>query len=270
MTFDAEKHLIKLKGKDYLEAKWRLVWLRTVHPDAVIETQHIDIDMDRGHAVFRATVTLPSGGSATGYGSESAKDFPDFIEKAETKGLARALAALGFGTQFTGDELSEGERIVDSPVDRQPRQAQPQRQQAPRDELGGPPMTDKQRGLIISLAKDLGMVSDDGHHDAAALDAELRQFCGMTMETLTVGAASKVIEEFKARPKGASEPEPIMHDRVDEARAQREADWLAAIDGAGSYDELQKVGTQIAAAGARTEALSAAWAKKAATFRRRA
>ena len=270
MTFDAEKHLIKLKGKDYLEAKWRLVWLRTAHPDAVIETQHIDIDMDRGHAVFRATVTLPSGGSATGYGSESAKDFPDFIEKAETKGLARALAALGFGTQFTGDELSEGERIVDSPVDRAPKPAQPQRQQPPRDEMGGPPMTDNQRGFIISLAKDLGMVSDDGHHDAAALDAELRQFCGMTMETLTVGAASKVIEEFKARPKHTSEPEPIRNDRVDEARAQREADWLAAIDGAGSYDELQQVGTQIAAARARTEALTAAWTKKAATFRRRA
>jgi hypothetical protein len=123
MTFDPQKHMTKLKGKDYLEAKWRLVWLRDEHPDAIIETQHIDLDLERNHAIFRATVTIPGGGSATGYGSESSKDFGDFIEKAETKALARALAALGYGTQFTGDELAEGERIVDSPVQRQQRPA---------------------------------------------------------------------------------------------------------------------------------------------------
>ena len=181
-----------------------------------------------------------------------------------TSAIGRALANMGYATSRE-DRPSRQEM---EKVNRA--QEQPQRQQPPRDEMGGPPMTDNQRGFIISLAKDLGMVSDDGHHDAAALDAELRQFCGMTMETLTVGAASKVIEEFKARPKHTSEPEPIRNDRVDEARAQREADWLAAIDGAGSYDELQQVGTQIAAAGARTEALTAAWTKKAATFRRKA
>jgi hypothetical protein len=123
MTFDPQKHMTKLKGKDYLEAKWRLVWLRDEHPDAIIETQHIDLDLEKNHAIFRATVTIPGAGSATGYGSESSKDFGDFIEKAETKALARALAALGYGTQFTGDELAEGERIVDSPVQRQQRPA---------------------------------------------------------------------------------------------------------------------------------------------------
>jgi hypothetical protein len=261
VTFDPEQHLIRLKGNDYLEAKWRLVWLRDVHPEAIIETQHIDIDTERQHAIFRATVTIPDGGSATGYGSESSRDFGDYIEKAETKALARALAALGFGTQFTGDELSEGDRIVDSPVERRPAAAP--RRERPANDMGGPPMTDKQRGLVIALAKDLGMVSDDGHHDAAALDAELKQFCGMTADTLTVGAASQVIEEFKARIAAN------VHPAVADAQARRESDWLAAIDGAASYDELQGIGTQIAAAGARTDALSAAWQKKASTFGRR-
>lgn len=116
MTFEPSKHLTKLKGKDYLEAKWRLVWLREDHPDAMIETQHIELS--ETHAIFRATVTFKEGGGATGYGSETKGDFGDFIEKAETKAIARALAAAGYGTQFTGDELTEGERIVDSPVQR--------------------------------------------------------------------------------------------------------------------------------------------------------
>ena len=54
-------------------------------------------------AVFRAEVVLPSGGRASGYGSESKADFADYIEKAETKAIGRALAALGYGTQFALD-----------------------------------------------------------------------------------------------------------------------------------------------------------------------
>ncbi|HKG29607.1 MAG TPA: hypothetical protein VKB01_10775, partial [Thermomicrobiales bacterium] len=50
---------------------------------------------------------------ATGYGSETASDFPDFIEKAETKAIGRALNALGYGAQFGDfqrpeDIVSEG------------------------------------------------------------------------------------------------------------------------------------------------------------------
>jgi hypothetical protein len=46
--------------------------------------------------------------------------FPiDFGPKAETGAIGRALAALGFGTQFA-IELSEDDRIVDTPVDRSP------------------------------------------------------------------------------------------------------------------------------------------------------
>ena len=52
---------------------------------------------------------------SSGYGSESVKDFGDYLEKAETKAVGRALAMLGYGTQFA-PELDEGDRIVDSPV----------------------------------------------------------------------------------------------------------------------------------------------------------
>ncbi len=123
--FEPAKYLVNLNGRgEYLEVKWRLLWLRTEHPEASIETELVRLeDHD---AVFKARVTIPGGGSATGYGSESAGDFRDFLEKAETKAIGRALAALGYGTQFCQDHEfgggnimgSNGQmRIVDAPVD---------------------------------------------------------------------------------------------------------------------------------------------------------
>ena len=106
--FDASKYLTDLNGKDYLEVKWRLLWLRTEHPDAVIETELMK--HDAGLALFRARVAIPGAGQATGWGSETADDFEDFIEKAETKALGRALAALGYGTQFCEDFDFSAER----------------------------------------------------------------------------------------------------------------------------------------------------------------
>ena len=129
-AFDPAKHLTKLKGKDYLEVKYRIQWFRTEHPAGTIKTEHIELSAD--HAIFRATVFVePDGGFATGYGSETKRDFGDFIEKAETKAIGRALAALGYGTQFAPD-LEEGQRIVDSPVQRAP-QASQRPQNAPRE-----------------------------------------------------------------------------------------------------------------------------------------
>lgn len=119
--FDPAKYLRKLKGADYLEVKWRLVWLRTEHPDAVIETELHQLDLDRAIAVYRARVAIPGAGTATGWGMEERKDFNDYLEKAETKALGRALAALGFGTQFADDfdfERPDGSKVVDAPVQR--------------------------------------------------------------------------------------------------------------------------------------------------------
>ncbi len=103
--FDPRAHLrtIRTRGREveYLDVKWRLVWLRSEHRDAAVITQLVS--NENNIAVFRAEVALPSGGRATGYGSESQGDFGDYIEKAETKAIGRALAALGYGTQFALD-----------------------------------------------------------------------------------------------------------------------------------------------------------------------
>lgn len=106
--FDPTPYLRQLGGRaggqDYLDVRWRLLWLRREHPDAEIVTEHVQIDQSA--AIFKATVRLPSGGMATGYGSETASDFGDFIEKAETKAIGRALNALGYGAQF-GERSAE-------------------------------------------------------------------------------------------------------------------------------------------------------------------
>lgn len=116
-SFNPNEHMMKLKNKDYLQVMWRLVWFREDHPNWALESNALTIDDD--HAVFKAIVCDENGvQKSVGHGSESKRDFGDFIEKAETKAVGRALAMLGYGTQFAADELDEGERIVDSPVNR--------------------------------------------------------------------------------------------------------------------------------------------------------
>ena len=130
--FNPNDHMMKLKGKDYLQVAWRLVWFREDHPDWGINAECIEQDQE--HAIFKAIICDDSGvQKSSGHGSESKKDFADFLEKAETKAIGRALAMLGYGTQFVADELDEGERIVDSPVNRKPEQEQPKEQ--PKQEL---------------------------------------------------------------------------------------------------------------------------------------
>ena len=112
--FNPNEHFMDLKGKQYLQVMWRLVWFREEKPLWSIDTKLEQLT--ENHAVFSAKISDENGiQKASGYGSEGVKDFRDFIEKAETKAIGRALAMLGYGTQFA-PELEEGERIVDSPV----------------------------------------------------------------------------------------------------------------------------------------------------------
>lgn len=115
----SELNLINLKGKPYLLAADRLLWFREVYPSGIVKTQMISHQDDT--VVFKAEVYIAIDGGqpllvSTAHKMESRKTFPDYIEKAETSALARALAMAGFGTQFTGDELDEGDRLADAPI----------------------------------------------------------------------------------------------------------------------------------------------------------
>ncbi len=145
LPFNPREHLMNIKNRqgstEYLPVQWRLVWFRQECPNGTIETELVHLDLDketeeetyvwnqekrrsekviktaRGLAIFRATVKDGKGGVATGTKMEKAASFPDYLEKAETGSIGRALAALGYGTQFA-PELNEEHRIVDSPVER--------------------------------------------------------------------------------------------------------------------------------------------------------
>ena len=65
--FDPTPYIRQLRGRgggDYLDVKWRLLWLRKEHPDAEIVTELVQHDPQM--AIFKATVTIPTGGKATG------------------------------------------------------------------------------------------------------------------------------------------------------------------------------------------------------------
>jgi len=113
--FNPQKYLIKVKGKDYLEVKFRLHWFRQEHPDWDIRTDLIKLDIDRGIAVVRSDIFDEQGKHrSSGLSMETMKNFQDYLEKSETSATGRALAALGYGT-LQSVELEEG-KIVDSPV----------------------------------------------------------------------------------------------------------------------------------------------------------
>ena len=108
-----ELQLLNLKGKDYLPVAQRLVWFREEKPLWGIETSFLALEAD--FAIAKAEVKDEAGRViASAHKREDAKHFPDFMEKAETGAIGRALAEVGYGTQFA-PELDEEDRIVDSP-----------------------------------------------------------------------------------------------------------------------------------------------------------
>lgn len=118
-----ELPLLSLKGKEYLQVAHRLVWFREVYPSGVLKTQMIAMNGEGKdeYAVFKTEVFIDSDRGpmmvASAHKKETRGGFDDFIEKAETGSIGRALALAGFGTQFTGDELDEKDRLADSPVE---------------------------------------------------------------------------------------------------------------------------------------------------------
>jgi hypothetical protein len=128
--FDPKAHLIQLPRRvkdpttgqwvtrqdEYLEVRWRVCWFRERYPHGSITTEAMSIEWEPGIAIYKATVEDGEGGKATATGTETRKSFEDFVEKSETRSVGRALALLGFGTQFVGAELEEGGHICDAPV----------------------------------------------------------------------------------------------------------------------------------------------------------
>lgn len=124
-----ELPFLSLRGKEYLEVKYRLVWFREERPDWGIETEVIETNDNFTRA--KATIRNEKGQiMAQGHKVEHRTHFPDHVEKAETGAVGRALALCGYGTQFA-PELDEEERIVDAPASVPRKASRPEKNQSP-------------------------------------------------------------------------------------------------------------------------------------------
>lgn len=120
-----ELPLINLKGKNYMMVAHRLIWFTEEVLSYTTSTEFLVLT--ENETVARVTVNiLGEESKLTGIKSvvksvtatkrEDKKGFADHTEKAETGALGRALALLGYGTQFAVADLEEGDRLADSPV----------------------------------------------------------------------------------------------------------------------------------------------------------
>lgn len=217
--FNPSKHLSKLTRRQrqpdgqwkeislpYLPVAARLLWLRTEHPEARLSTEIVRVDDHM--CIVRAHVLLPtSGAEATGVGSETPEDWKDYVEKAETKAIGRALAALGFGTQFC-DDFAEGEEqgqtaVVDAPSTRSTPGRSPAMTQAQAVKAASSvplplrPVSDAQRRYLFKLVDD-----KLGWHNGEA-EARLRDLVGQRhglehVHELTTQQASELIDAIIA------------------------------------------------------------------------
>jgi hypothetical protein len=213
--FDASKYLRNLNGREYLEVKWRLLWLRTEHPEALVQTELVK--HGAGLALFRARVSIPGGGEASGWGSETADDFGDYIEKAETKALGRALAALGYGTQFCEDYdfsaqqrqpatrkrraapdatgAGPAERVVDAPVARRGLKVVRDRETAQ--------ATTPQVKAIYAIGRVRRGLPESG------VDERCRVRFGCAPAELSKQQASEFIDLLRGEPKESAQPKAM-------------------------------------------------------------
>lgn len=187
--------ILLLKGKEYLEVKYRLVWFREEHPDYGIETEFLLLSGEA--AVAKATIRDASGRILSqGTKSETPKGFPDYIEKAESGSIGRALALIGYGTQFCADELDEGERIVDSPV---PPRAKPMAM----DKIPNFPAPVKKASgdsgaFVLAFGKHKGKTLEQiGAHDADSYGSWLVQNADEKRQPLS-GPALEAVNAIKA------------------------------------------------------------------------
>jgi hypothetical protein len=131
--FDPMKYMLKLpKNKkvslpngqvrfektetDYLPVAARIAWFRKDHPYWSIITKVEQLGNKA--VIMKATIKDTLGTViATARKKETEIGFPDYIEKAETGAIGRALAMCGYGT-LQAPEFDEQERLADSPVEK--------------------------------------------------------------------------------------------------------------------------------------------------------
>ena len=256
---------MRFDPNDYVDVQERITQFWNEYPDGAIRTDLASPASSFTEVVFRAEIYKHRDyerPDSVGYAAEkpgNGANQTSWHENCETSAIGRALANMG-AAKSRKDRPSKQEM---QKVERnQPAPTRTVNETGDTIAPGGG-MTERQRGFLISLAKELGMVSDNGHHDAAALDAEIKQFCGMTMATLDRVKAREVIDEFVIRRDvRRGQPSDKPHPAVQTAMANNTANWIASMEGAATMAELSRLANEATAAKAMNDYVRAAFNKQ--------
>jgi len=242
-TFNPNAHMMTLQGKPYLPVAPRISWVNQDHGDGRIalraESGSISIETTLEHygtydyfdkagklaqdwqAVVFARVTISDRDGqivkqTTGRKRETMRGFADFVEKAETGSIGRALAAAGYGTMQSLD-FEEGEKpspidgkvglaVVDAPA---PIGAAPVK-----TPTSAPSPKRPSRPATVAPAATVAKVAVAPGHDALSL---------------LTGSSTPVSELFEDKNPPVDEAEAQRLEQLGWLRANREVPQLAAL-----------------------------------------
>jgi len=247
---------MRFDPNDYVDVQERITQFWNEYPDGAIRTDLASPASSFSEVVFRAEIYKHRDHErpdSVGYAAEkpgNGANQTSWHENCETSAIGRALANMG-AAKSRKDRPSKQEM---QKVER----AQPTPTRTVNEAVGGGTiapgvgMTDNQRKAIWAIAK-----NELNWTDADVEQLSMQVF-GVELKALDKQQASGMIENMKAMQGG----ELATHPKVQQAIDNREANWLAAIEGAATMAELQRIGAQIAEAGVKEGPLRVAYANR--------
>ena len=247
---------MRFDPNDYVDVQERITQFWNEYPDGAIRTDLASPASSFTEVVFRAEIYKHRDHErpdSVGYAAEkpgNGANQTSWHENCETSAIGRALANMG-AAKSRKDRPSKQEM---QKVER----AQPTPTRTVNEAVGGGTiapgvgMTDNQRKAIWAIAK-----NELNWTDADVEQLSMQVF-GVELKALDKQQASGMIENMKAMQGG----ELATHPKVQQAIDNREANWLAAIEGAATMAELQRIGAQIAEAGVKEGPLRVAYANR--------
>lgn len=184
---------IRVQGnKQYLPVPNRVQWFRGDHPDWTIQTSVVELDWNAGYAIMRAEILDDTGRLiASGIKTETRKGFSDFVEKAETGAVGRALARAGYGTEDALD--LEGDRYADAPIE------QPERG-------GGSPSSPRRAPASNQYRRaELAVLMKDHHLTVEAVEA-IADRLEITERPMSDESMDRLIEAIESERAGSAHP----------------------------------------------------------------
>ena len=248
---------MRFDPNDYVDVQERITQFWNEYPDGAIRTDLASPASSFTEVVFRAEIYKHRDHErpdSVGYAAEkpgNGANQTSWHENCETSAIGRALANMG-AAKSRKDRPSKQEM---QKVER----AQPTPSRTVNQIAGGGTiapgvgMTDNQRKAIWAIAK-----NELNWTDADVEQLSMQVF-GVELKALDKQQASGMIENMKAMQGG----ELATHPKVQQAIDNREANWIAAMEGAATVGELQRIGRSIAEAKpANEQALRAVYQKQ--------